>query len=266
MTELTGQAPVQTGGSVLSAEGITKSFGPVTALRGVDLHVEPGEVLGLVGDNGAGKSTLVKIITGYHQPDSGQLYMEGQPVSFKSVQDARQHGIETVFQDLALVDELSVYHNLFLNRELTVGGPLRWLSNRRMRQAAQEYLEDIKVNIPSVDSPVEKLSGGQRQAIAVARATRQEGVKVLLLDEPLAAMGAKETSLIIELIKGLAKDRGVSMLVIDHNYTHIFELCDRVNVVQQGRVTLDQKTSETSLVELTEFMVSSYREQVRAGE
>ena len=252
--------------AVLSAEGITKSFGPVTAMRGIDLHLEPGEVLGVVGDNGAGKSTLVKIITGYHQPDGGQLFMDGQPVSFRSVQDARRHGIETVFQDLALVDELSVYHNLFLNRELSSGGPMRFLSNRRMRAAARQYLDDIKVEVPSVDAPVEKLSGGQRQAIAVARATRQEGVKVLLLDEPLAAMGAKETSLIIELVKNLARNRGVSMLVIDHNYTHIFELCDRVNVIQQGRVTLDRRTSDTSLVELTEFMVSSYRQQVRGAE
>ncbi|QDP97965.1 sugar ABC transporter ATP-binding protein [Microlunatus elymi] len=253
-------------GEVLRAEGITKSFGSVIALRGVDLHLAPGEVLGVVGDNGAGKSTLVKIITGYQPPDGGQLYVDGQPVNFRTVTDARRYGIETVFQDLALVDELPVYHNLFLNRETTVAGPLRLLNNRRMRAEARRYLTDIGVDIPSVDVPVEKLSGGQRQAIAVARATRQPGIKILLLDEPLAAMGAKEASLIIALVKSLAQSRGVSMLVIDHNYTHIFELCDRVNVIQQGRVTLDQKTNETSVVELTEYMVSSFRKQIEAAQ
>ncbi|GAB3563000.1 ATP-binding cassette domain-containing protein [Spelaeicoccus albus] len=248
--------------SVLRVEGITKNFGPVKVLRGVDLHLEPGEVLGVVGSNGAGKSTLVKIITGYETPDAGQIYLDGVPVELRSVQDARRHGIETVFQDLALVDELSVYHNLFLNREMTSGGPFRLLNNRRMREDARRYLDEIQVNIPSVDVPVEKLSGGQRQAIAVARATRREDVKILLLDEPLAAMGAKEAKLIIDLVRSLARTRQVSMLVIDHNYTHIFELCDRVNVVEQGTVTLDKRTDETSLAELTEFMVTSYRQQI----
>ncbi|GGB22557.1 ABC transporter ATP-binding protein [Flexivirga endophytica] len=250
---------------VLRVEGITKAFGPIKVLRGVDLHLAPGEVLGVVGSNGAGKSTLVKIITGYQPPDQGQLYVEGEPVDLHSVQDARSHGIETVFQDLALVDELSVYHNLFLNREVTSGGRFRFLNNRRMRADAMRYLEEIQVDIPSVDLPVEKLSGGQRQAIAVARATRREDVKILLLDEPLAAMGAKEAKLIIDLVKSLARNRGVSMLVIDHNYTHIFELCDRVNVVEQGRITLDKRTADTSLAELTEFMVSSYRQQVEGA-
>ena len=247
---------------VLRVEAITKSFGPVKVLRGVDLHLAPGEVLGVVGSNGAGKSTLVKIITGYDSPDAGQLYVEGRPVNLHSVQDARAHGIETVFQDLALVDELSVFQNLFLNREITSAGRFRFLNNRRMREDAMRYLEEIQVNIPSVDVPVEKLSGGQRQAIAVARATRREDVKILLLDEPLAAMGAKEAKTIIDLVKSLARTRGVSMVVIDHNYTHIFELCDRVNVVEQGRITLDKRTADTSLAELTEFMVSSYRQQV----
>jgi ABC-type sugar transport system ATPase subunit len=254
--------PEATADDILRVEGIVKSFGAVNVLRGVDLHLRRGEILGLVGDNGAGKSTLVKILTGYHTADAGALYLDGEPVRFRSVKDARRHGIETVFQDLALVDELSVYHNLFLNRESTHGGWLRFLDNRRMRAAARRYLDEINVNIPSVDSAVEKLSGGQRQAVAVARATRQENIKILLLDEPLAAMGAKEASLIIELIKNLAQNRGVSMLVIDHNYTHILEMCDRVNVIQQGRVTLDKRISETSLGELTDFMVASFRRQL----
>jgi simple sugar transport system ATP-binding protein len=247
---------------IFAAKGIKKRFGAVTALRGVDMHLHRGEVLGIVGDNGAGKSTLVKILTGYEAPTAGQLYLEGEPVTFRSVREARDRGIETIFQDLALVNELSVYHNLFLNRELVTGRPIPFLANRRMRAEARQYLEQIQINLPSVDVAVEKLSGGQRQAIAVARATRREDIKILLLDEPLSAMGAKEANEIIELVRRLSAERGVSMIIIDHNYSHIFELCDRVNVIQQGRVTLDQPISETSVAQLTEFMVRAYREQL----
>jgi ABC-type sugar transport system ATPase subunit len=171
-----------------------------------------------------------------------------------------------VFQDLALVDELSVYHNLFLNREQTRGGWFRFLGNRSMRDAARRFLDEIEVDIPSVNVPVAKLSGGQRQAIAVARAMRQgENIKVLMLDEPLAAMGAKETSLIIDMIRGLIRQTNVSVIVIDHNYTHLFELCDRINVIQQGRVTVDRNISEMSLEELIELMVQSYRRQISSA-
>ena len=250
------------GEEVIRVEGISMSFGAVTALRDLDMHLDRGEILGLVGDNGAGKSTLVKILTGLHVPDRGRIFLNSEQVRLRSVQDARRHGIETVFQDLALVDELTVYQNLFLNREHTIGGPLRVLRHKSMRAAARRYLDEMKVSIPSVDAPVGKLSGGQRQAIAVARATRREDIKVLILDEPLAAMGAKESSLIINLVRDLARRRSISVIVIDHNYGHLFELCDRVNVIQQGRVTLDKQLSETSLTQLTDFMVDSYRRQV----
>ena len=249
---------------VLKTVGITKRFGAVVALRGVDIDLHRGEVLGLVGDNGAGKSTFVKIVCGFQRPDSGKILIDGVEVQLHSVKDARRHGIEAVYQDLALVPQLSVYQNLFLNREVTTLGRLGWLSTRKMRAQAQAYLDDIKVSIPNIEAEAETLSGGQRQAIAVARATRQNA-KILLLDEPLAAMGAKESALIIDLVKDLAANRGVSILVIDHNYTHLFELCDRVNVFQQGRVTFDRRVRDTSLEELTELMVSEYRRQVMAG-
>jgi simple sugar transport system ATP-binding protein len=247
---------------VLRIEEISMSFGAVTVLRNVDLHLRRGEILGLVGDNGAGKSTLVKIITGYHKPDGGRVYIDGEEVRLRSVQHAREHGIETVFQDLALVDELSVFHNLFLNREHTRGGWLKLLKNKSMRAAARRCLDEMAVDLPSIDVPVAKLSGGQRQAIAVARATRQKDIKILLLDEPLAAMGAKETSLIINLIKGLCRNTGISVIVIDHNYTHLFDICDRINVIQQGQVTLNANLSEISLEELIDLMVQSRRREL----
>jgi ABC-type sugar transport system ATPase subunit len=266
MTDTAGP-PVagEVGLPILRLDNITKRFGAVSVLRGVNLSLGRGEVLGLVGDNGAGKTTLVKIITGFIRADGGRIFLDGKERRFTSVDEARSHGIETVYQDLALIPQLSVYHNLFLNRELTTGGFLGLLSNRRMRSLARQYLDDINVNIPDIDAEAEMLSGGQRQAIAVARASRMPGVKVLLLDEPLAAMGAREASLIIDLIRDMSKSRGISMIVVDHNYTHLFEFCDRISVIQQGAITWDRKTAETSIDELTEFMVWEYRRQVMSG-
>jgi simple sugar transport system ATP-binding protein len=246
---------------VLEVRGVTKRFGALTVLRGVDLALGEGEVLGLVGDNGAGKSTLVKILSGYHQQDSGDVLVGGKRVRFHSVAAARAQGIETVYQDLALIPQLPVYQNLFLGHELTTLGPLRMLDKRAMRRLSRQYLEEIKVNVPSVEAEAEQLSGGQRQAVAVARAVRA-APKILLLDEPLAAMGARESRLIIDLVKDLAASGRVSIIVIDHNYAHLFELCDRINVMQGGRITTDQPVHETSLEALTELMVSSYRQQL----
>lgn len=245
----------------LEVRGVTKRFGALVVLRGVDLVLRPGEVLGLVGDNGAGKSTLVKILSGFHQQDGGEVLVGGERVRFSSVADARAHGIETVYQDLALIPQLPVYLNLFLGHELTSMGPLRFLDKREMRKLSRQYLDDINVQVPSIDAAAEQLSGGQRQAIAVARAVRA-ATKILLLDEPLSAMGARESRLIIDLVKDLASTGRVSIIVIDHNYAHLFELCDRINVMQGGRIITDQPVHETSLEELTELMVSSYRRQL----
>jgi simple sugar transport system ATP-binding protein len=261
-TDLAQPAPAETE-NILEVQHISKSFGAVVALRDVNLSLRRGEVLGLVGDNGAGKSTLCKIICGFHRPDSGRILLEGKEVHFRSVEDARRHGIDTVYQDLALIPQLPIYSNLFLGREETFGGPLRLLARHKMRAQAKAYLDSIKVHVPDIDAEVERLSGGQRQAIAVARATRQQ-VKVLLLDEPLAAMGARESALIIDLVKGLAA-AGQSMIVVDHNYTHLFELCDRLAVLQNGVIAFDKLVSETSLEEMTEYMVSEYRRQVETG-
>ena len=245
----------------LEVRGVTKRFGALVVLRGIDLVLREGEVLGLVGDNGAGKSTLVKILCGFHQQDDGDVFLGGRRVRFHSVEAARAEGIETVYQDLALIPQLPVYQNLFLGHELTRLGPLRILDKRAMRKLSRQYLDEIKVNVPSVDAEAEQLSGGQRQAVAVARAVRA-APKILLLDEPLAAMGARESRLIIDLVKDLAASGRVSIIVIDHNYAHLFELCDRINVMQGGRITTDQPVHETSLETLTELMVSSYRREL----
>jgi ABC-type sugar transport system ATPase subunit len=255
--------PAANGTPALEVRGVTKRFGALVVLRGIDMVLQPGEVLGLVGDNGAGKSTLVKILSGFHSQDEGQILIDGKPVSYGSVEGARAHGIETVYQDLALIPQLPVFQNLFLGHELTKLGPLRVLDKREMRNLARKYLEDIKVHVPSVDADTDQLSGGQRQAIAVARAVRAAS-RILLLDEPLAAMGARESKLIIDLVKDLASSGRISIIVIDHNYAHLFELCDRINVMQGGRITIDKQVHETSLEDLTELMVSSYRRQLEA--
>jgi simple sugar transport system ATP-binding protein len=242
-------------GEMLRVEHIAKRFGGITALADVNLRLARGEVLGLIGDNGAGKSTLIKIICGFHQPDSGRILIDGEEVQIRSVDHARTLGIDTVYQDLALVNELSVYHNMFLNREL-----VRWplLSNSRMKRLAREHLEDMGVRVPSVDVEVAKLSGGQRQAIAVARSVYTDA-KLLLLDEPLAAMGAKEGALILDLVRDLKQRGEVSIIIIAHNFGQILEVCDRINLLQHGEITFDKLTSETSVAELTDLVVAEYR-------
>ena len=247
---------------VLVAEHLAKRFGALTALRDVNLRLEKGEVLGLIGDNGAGKSTLIKIICGYHRPDAGRLVVNGQEVVLHSVDHARSLGIDTVYQGLALINELSVYHNMFLNRELRIG-PL--LNNRAMRRLARAHLEDMGVNIANVSTEVAKLSGGQRQAVAVARAVYSDA-KILLLDEPLAAMGAKEGTLILDLIRDLKARGDVSVIIIAHNYAQVLDVCDRVNLLQHGSITFDKPTSEVSLEELTELVVAEYRNRRLRGD
>jgi ABC-type sugar transport system ATPase subunit len=242
---------------VLRVEHIAKRFGPVTALRDVNLHLRKGEVLGLLGDNGAGKSTLIKILCGFQKQDSGEMFLHGESYQPKSVDDARSKGIETVYQDLALIDELSVYHNLFLRRE-RVHRPLPLLANRQMKREARVALDEIGINIPRIDVAVARLSGGQRQAIAVARTVNSDA-DVILLDEPLAAMGVKEGAQILDLIARLKAEGRVSIIVILHNYVQVFEACDRVSMIQDGTITLDKSTAETSVEELTEIVVEEYR-------
>jgi simple sugar transport system ATP-binding protein len=256
---MTSQSPeaaaAAAGGDVLRVEHVSKRFGAVTALVDINLRLARGEVLGLLGDNGAGKSTLIKIICGFQQPDAGRLIVNGQQVTLKSVDQARSLGIDAVYQDLALINQLSVYHNMFLKRE-RLRGPL--LNNGSMHDAARSYLDQMGINIKSVDVPVASLSGGQRQAIAIARAVYSDA-KILLLDEPLAAMGAKEAAIILDLVRDLKQRGDVSIIMIAHNYGQVLEICDRINLLQHGEITLDKASKDTSVQELNDIVVAEYR-------
>ncbi len=243
---------------VMRAEEITKQFGPVSALGGISLSLRRGEILGILGDNGAGKSTLMKILTGYQSQSSGRLFIDGAETALRSVDHARSLGIECVYQDLALANSLTIYHNMFLNREILYPGPFRLLNNRAMRRRAAECLEEIGVSVPSVDVEVGALSGGQRQAIAIARAVNSRA-RILLLDEPLAAMGAREAGLIIDLIMRLKSEGDLSIVMIMHNYAQTLDIADRIMLMQRGRVTYENQAASTSVAELMEIVRREYR-------
>jgi ABC-type sugar transport system ATPase subunit len=248
-------APAAADGDVLRIEHISKRYGAVTALVDINMHLRRGEVLGLIGDNGAGKSTLLKILCGFQPPTSGRIFLEGQEITLKSVDQARSLGIDAVYQDLALVNQLTVYHNMFLNRE-----KVRWplLNNRAMRREAKQRRSEERRVGKNVNAEVAQLSGGQRQAVAVARSV-YSNPKILLLDEPLAAMGVKEGAIILDLVRELKEKGQVSIIIIAHNYGQVLEVCDRVNLIQGGQITLDKYASETSAQELTDLVVAEYR-------
>ncbi|MBP0592044.1 sugar ABC transporter ATP-binding protein [Paraburkholderia sp. LEh10] len=263
-TSFTGANATPDAPLALRGESLVKRFGAVTALDGVSVTLGKGEILGVLGDNGAGKSTLVKILTGFHQQTGGTLYIGGQETLLRSVDHARSLGIECVYQDLALANSLSIYHNMFLNREIVRRGPFRLLDHKQMRERAAQCLDDIGVHVPSVELPVERLSGGQRQAIAVARAVHSNA-KILLLDEPLAAMGAREAGLIIDLLMRLKEKSGISIIMIMHNYAQTLDIADRIMLMQRGRVTYEQKSALTSVSELMDIVRREYRAMRAAG-
>jgi D-xylose transport system ATP-binding protein len=224
-----------TSDAVLEVEGATKSFGAVAALSDVSLRLGRGEVLAVVGDNGAGKSTLIKCVSGAHRLDRGRVRVDGEFVALRSPVHARQHGIETVYQDLSLFDNLSVVANLFAGRELTAPRRTRvlgWLRNRAMTSRVAEILAELEVNVPNLNAPVGLLSGGQRQAIAVARAVTF-ATRLVILDEPTAALGVRETRNVLRLVKRLP-ERGVSVIIISHNLEQVAEVADRVMVLRRG--------------------------------
>lgn len=232
--------PMQVENAALEVRDIEKSFGAVKALEGVSLGVRAGEVMGLIGDNGAGKSTLINCLAGIITPDAGRILLDGEEVTISSPHEARQLGIETVHQDLALIDTLDVSGNLFLNREI-LSGPhvLRWMNKRRMHREAREILEGLRINIPSVRNAVEKLSGGQRQAVAVGRSVAW-GRRIVLMDEPAAALGVEQARLVLELITTL-RDRGLAVVLISHNIQAVLDVCSRAVVLRHGHAVADLK-------------------------
>jgi D-xylose transport system ATP-binding protein len=231
---------------VLALKGVTKSFGPVQALDDVDFEVNSGEVVALVGDNGAGKSTLVKTIAGIHPADSGTIEFEGEPVTISSPPDAVALGIATVYQDLALCDNLDVVENLFLGREERSGGPpvLAPLDEVGMEKQTGELLENLAVTITDVRSEVGTMSGGQRQQVAIARSLLGEP-KLVMLDEPTAALGVRQTAQVLALVKRL-RERGFGVVVISHNLADVFEVADRIYVLRLGQEAGDFKAGEAS--------------------
>jgi simple sugar transport system ATP-binding protein len=243
---------------LLRVRGVTKSYAHVQALRGVDLDVAPGAVIGLVGDNGAGKSTLVKILSGTERPDGGTIELAGEDVRFETPLEARRHGVETVYQDLALAPELDAADNFFLGRELRRGGllgALGWRDTKRMRAETAAAFERLNVRIKDQREPVSTYSGGQRQSVAVARAVNWAD-RLLMLDEPTAALGVPQTRQVLDLIRRV-RDLGVAVILISHNMPDVLAVCDRVSVLRLGRRVLDAPTADITGDDLVAAMTGT---------
>ena len=243
---------------VIEARGITKQYGALTALQGVDLRIDPGEIVGLVGDNGAGKSTLIKILSGAIQPTSGELLVDGERMAMHSPLEARRRGIETVYQDLALAPDLTVAENMFIGRELKRPGllrPIGVLDRRKMNVQAKTELDRLKIRIDSVTDRADALSGGQRQAIAVARAVAW-GRRVILMDEPTAALGVEEQEKVAHLIETV-RGGGTPVLLVSHNIPQVHEICDRVVVLFRGRVVADLDTKAVGIEDVVMWITGA---------
>ena len=243
---------------IVSMRGITKRFGGVTALQDVDLDVHSGEVLAIVGDNGAGKSTLIKILTGVYQPTEGSIELDGEPLSMNSHSEAIALGIDAVYQTLALADHLDPAANMFLGSELTksfLGIP--YLDNGKMRAEAERVLlERLGVRLKSMDAPTESLSGGQRQAVAIARAVYHSDLRVLVMDEPTAALGPQETARTLKLIEVLRQE-GLAIVLISHSLDDVFAVSDRIQVMRRGRRVDVVTTSQSSQQEVLGLIVGA---------
>jgi fructose transport system ATP-binding protein len=222
---------------ILQAKNLVKRYGHVTAIDGADFELYPGEILAVIGDNGAGKSSMIKALSGATIPDSGEIFLDGQPAKFRSPLDARAAGIETVYQDLAVSPALDIATNLFLGREQRRKGPLgsvfRMVDKAAMKRTAAEHMQRLQIGIRSMSQPVETLSGGQRQGVAVARAAAW-AKKLVIMDEPTAALGVRESAQVLELIRRV-RDAGLPVILISHNMPHVFEIADRIHIHRLGK-------------------------------
>ncbi|WP_136656660.1 ATP-binding cassette domain-containing protein [Nitratireductor sp. XY-223] len=236
---------------VLELKSIHKAFGGVVAVEDFSLDLHAGEIVALVGDNGAGKSTLVKMISGVHAPTSGSISLDGEAVSFADASVARAHGIEVVYQDLALADQQPVYMNMFLGRE-TVRGPLKLLDRKAMMRETQALVDELDVRIPSAKAVIRDLSGGQRQGVAIARATHW-AKKLILLDEPTAALGVAETAKVEDIVRTL-RARNIAILIISHSLDQVFRLSDRICVLRRGVQIGVRETARTDKNEIVSMI------------
>ncbi len=235
-------------------EKISKSFGKVDALKDVDFTVQREEIVGLLGDNGAGKTTLIKVLVGIHSKDRGEIYFDGESVAFASPREARERGIETVYQDLALVELMSILRNFFLGRELTKKGWPRALNMKEMDGICSKVLTDIGVHVRSTGEPVSHLSGGERQSIAIARAIHF-GAKLLILDEPTAALSIKESNKVLDYMREV-RDRGLSVIFISHNVHHVFSVADRFTIIERGEKLGDFRRDEVSAEQVSHMIAT----------
>jgi len=240
----------------LEVRDVVKRFGGVVALNGVSMTVPRGQITALVGDNGAGKSTLVRCLSGVHAPDEGEILVEGRAVAFGSPLGARTHGIETVFQELALADNLDVSANIFLGRELRQGiRGLYRLKKKEMAQRSEELLRRYAINMPSAHAEVRRLSGGQRQGVAIARAVGTGHAQAVLMDEPTAALGVQETAKVLGIVRTLA-DSGLGVLLISHNMQQVIDTADQVFVLRGGQMVACMRTADTSTQELVHYITT----------
>jgi ABC-type sugar transport system ATPase subunit len=250
---------------ILSATELYKHFGGLVAVDRVSLDVHPGEVVGLLGDNGAGKSTLIKMISGVYRPDGGRLTLKGRDVSFSSPQNARDAGIETIYQDLALCENLDAGANIFLGREPVE----RWLGllpavdRKRMLAESRRILDQLDIRIPALSRPIRQMSGGQRQAVAIARAVYWNA-QLLIMDEPTAALGVPEQRKVLALVRTL-RDRGVGVIIISHNLQDVLDVADRVVVMRRGRAVGQRLVHDTNTTDLLALMIGAERLEVPSG-
>jgi ABC-type sugar transport system ATPase subunit len=256
VTESVGRAPI--GAPIIEAKGVSKRWGSVHALHEVDFNVYSGEVVGLVGDNGAGKSTLINILAGALHATTGSIFVNGKEVQFKTPTEARNAGIETVYQDLALAPDLTIWANLFLGREIVKGGLFKWigwLDRKAMIERSVKDLERTQIRIASVGQRVGRLSGGQRQAVAVGRAVAW-GSHVVLMDEPTAALGVEQQARVAELIRTVAS-HGVPVVLISHNLPQVYAVCDRIVVLFRGRIVAEVRPHDTSIDQIVSYITGS---------
>ena len=241
---------------IVAMRDIKKSFGRVQALKDVDFRVKKNEIVGLLGDNGAGKSTLIKILVGYYQPDHGEIFFDGKKVKFRSPWDSRRLGIETVYQDLALVNLMPLWRNFFLGREMIKKiGPINYIEHRKMKRIAIEALKQVGISLRSPDETVAFMSGGERQAVAIARAIHF-GAKLLILDEPTAALSVGETKMVLEHILK-AKERGISVIFITHNIYHVYEVADRLVLLEHGEKIGDYRKKDVTPKEVMDIIAAA---------